>query len=105
MIIDLSGFDFEMTQPSSVEIGSLFDRIRQFLDAKGINRSEYALGCQITAGFGELVIQKRNDFWLVFTTERGKNFDVSIFLNEFHAVNYFIFRLTGDKEMIEWPTI
>jgi hypothetical protein len=44
------------------------------------------------------------DFWVVYTTERGKNFDVAIFSNEFHAVNYFIFRLTGEKETIDWST-
>jgi hypothetical protein len=105
MIIELPGFDFEKPQPNAVAIEPLFDKVRQFLDTKGINRDEYGLGRQVTAGLGELIIQKINDFWLVFTTERGTNFDVAIFSNEFHAVNYFIFRLTCEKETIDWSTI
>ncbi|WP_198120764.1 hypothetical protein [Massilia rhizosphaerae] len=105
MIIDLPGFDFEKTHQNAVTIEPLFDKVRQFLDTKGVNRNEYALGSQLAAGFGELVIQKANDYWLVCTTERGTNFDVAIFSNEFHAVNYFIFRLTGEKETIDWSTI
>ncbi|WP_322401155.1 hypothetical protein [Massilia luteola] len=105
MIIELPGFDFEKPPPNSMAIEPLFDKVRQFLDTKGINRNEYALGSQLTAGFGELVIHKVNDFWLVCTTERGINFDVAIFSNEFHAINYFIFRLTGEKDTIDWSTI
>lgn len=105
MIIELPGFDFENPHPNAVKIDPLFDKVRQFLDTKRVNRNEYALGSQVTGGFGELVIKKVKDFWLVFTTERGTNFDVAIFSNEFHAVNYFIFRLTGEKETIDWSTI
>ena len=105
MIIELPGFEFETPNPNAVAIKPLFDTVRKYLDAKGINKSEYGLGNQHTAGFGELVIQKINDFWLVCTTERGENFDVAIFSNEFNAVNYFIFRLTGEKETIDWSTI
>lgn len=104
MIIELPGFDFEKPHPNAAAIEPLFDKVRQFLDTKGVNRNEYALGNQLAAGLGELVIQKVNDFWLVFTTERATNFDVAIFTNEFHAVNYFIFRLTGEKETIDWST-
>ncbi len=105
MIIELLGIDFEKRQSNVVAIEPLLNKVRQFLDAKGVNRNEYALGSQITSGFGELVIRKANDFWLVWTTERGKNFDVAIFSNDFHAVNHFIFRLTGEKETIDWSTI
>lgn len=105
MIIELAGFEFEKPQPNGMAIEPLFDKVRKFLDTKGINRNEYALGSQLTAGFGELVIKKANNFWLVFTTERGTNFDVAIFSNEFHAVNYFIFRLTSEKDTIDWSTI
>lgn len=105
MMIDLQGFEFEKPHFSSVAIEPLFDKIRQFLDTKGVNRNEYALGSQATAGFGELLIQKVNNYWLVFTTERGTNFDVAIFSNQFHAVNYFIFQLTGDKDTIDWSNI
>jgi len=105
MIIELPGFEFENPHPSSVAIEPLFDNVRKFLDKKGVNRNEYALGSQITAGFGELVIRKINDFWLVCTTERGTNFDIAIFSNEFRAVNYFIFRLTGEKGPIDWSNI
>lgn len=105
MIIELSEFDFEMPHPHAVAIEPLLHKVRQFLDAKGVNRNEYALGSQLAAGFGELVIKKINSFWSVYTTERGKNFDVAVFSNEFHAVNYFIFRLTGEKETIDWSTI
>jgi len=45
------------------------------------------------------------NFWLVCTTERRTNFDVAIFSSEFHAVNYFIFRLTGEKKTIDWSAI
>jgi len=105
MIIELPGFEFEIPKPSTVAITPLFDTVQKFLDKKGINKNEYGLGSQVTDGFGELVIQKVNDFWLVCTTERGENFDVAIFSNEFHAVNYFIFRLTGEKKTIDWSTI
>lgn len=105
MIIELRGIDFEKPQSNVVAIEPLLNKVRQFLDTKGVNRNEYALGSQITSGFGELVIRKVNDFWLVWTTERGKNFDVAIFSNDFHAVNYFIFLLTGEKETIDWSTI
>lgn len=105
MIIELTGIEFEKPHSNAVAIELLLDKVRQFLDTKGIDRNEYALGSQLTAGFGELVIRKVNDFWLVCTTERGTNFDVAIFSNEFHAVNYFIFRLTGEKDMIDWSTI
>jgi hypothetical protein len=105
MIIDLPGFDFEKPHPNAGAIEPLFDKVRQLLDTKGVNRNEYALGSQVTAGFGELVIKKVNDFWLVCTTERGTNFDLAVFSNEFHAINYFIFRLTGEKETIDWSTI
>lgn len=105
MIIDLSEFDFEIPPAKAVAIEPLLHKVRQFLDTKGVDRNEYATGNQIAAGFGELVIKKINNFWLVYTTERGKNFDVAVFSNEFHAVNYFIFRLTGEKETIDWSTI
>jgi hypothetical protein len=105
MIIELPGFDFEKPHQNSMATEPLFDKVRQFLDTKGVDKNEYGLGSQVTAGFGELVIQKVNDFWLACTTERGTNFDVAIFSNEFHAVNYFVFRLTGEKEMIDWSTI
>lgn len=105
MNIDLPKFDFEKPQPGAVAIEPLLDKVRQFLDIKKVDRNEYALGNQLTAGFGELVIKEVNCFWLVYTTERGKNFDVAIFSNEFHAFNYFIFRLTGEKETIDWSTI
>lgn len=105
MFIELPGFDFEKPHPNAVAIEPLLDKVRQFLDTKGDNRNEYGLGRQVTAGFGELIIQKINDLWLAFTAERGRNFDVAIFSNEFHAANYFIFRLTGEKEMIDWSTI
>lgn len=105
MIIELPGIDFEKPQSNVGAIEPLLNKVRQFLDTKGVDRNEYTLGSQLTAGFGELVIRKVNYFWLVCTTERGKNFDVAIFSNEFHAVNYFIFRLTGEKETIDWSTI
>lgn len=105
MIIELPGIDFEKPQSNVVAIEPLLNKVRQFLDTTGVDRNEYALGSQLTSGFGELVIRKVNDFWLVCTTERGKNFDVAIFSNEFHAVNYFIFRLTGEKETIDWSDI
>lgn len=105
MIIELPGFEFENPPQNTVAIKPLFDTVRNFLDAKGVNRDEYALGSEIAAGFGELVIKKENDFWLVFTTERGKNFDAAIFSSEFYAINYFIFRLTGDKTTIDWSTV
>lgn len=105
MIIELPGFEFEKPNPSATAIEPLFNKVRQFLDKKGVNRNEYALGSQPTAGLGELVIKNVNNFWLVCTTERGTNFDVAIFSNEFHAVNYFIFRLTGEKDTIDWSTI
>jgi len=105
MIIELPGFDFESPHPTAVAIEPLLDKVRQFLDTKGVDRNEYALGNQLAGGFGELVINKIADFWSIYTTERGTNFDVAIFSNEFHAVNYFIFRLTGEKETIDWSTI
>jgi hypothetical protein len=105
MIIELPGFDFEKPHPNAEAIEQLFDKVRKFLDTKGVNRNEYVLGSEPAAGFGELVIQKVNNFWLICTTERGTNFDVAIFSNEFHAVNYFTFRLTGEKETIDWSTI
>jgi len=105
MIIELTGFDFEKPHRNAIAIKPLFDKVRQFLDTKGVNRNEYALGSQLTPGFGELVIKKVNNFWLVCNTERGTNFDVAIFSNDFHAVNYFIFRLTGEKETIDWSTV
>jgi hypothetical protein len=74
-------------------------------DEKSVNNGGYVLDSQSTTGLGELIIKKLNDFWLVHTTERGKNFDVAIFSNEFHAVNYFIFRLTGETETVDWSTI
>ncbi|UVW27052.1 hypothetical protein [Massilia sp. H6] len=105
MIIELPEFDFEIPHPNPVAIEPLLRRVRQFLDAKGVGRNEYALGSQIAAGFGELVIKKINSFWLVYNTERGTNFDLAVFSNEFQSVNYFIFRLTGEKEKIDWSTI
>ena len=105
MIIELPGFDFEKPRQDAVAIEPLLDKVRQFLELKGVDKNEYAIDIQIAPGFGELVIKKVNDFWLVYTTERGKNFDVAIFSNEFHAINYFIFRLTGEKETIDWSTI
>lgn len=105
MIIELPGFACEKPNPNSASIEPLFDKVRQFLDAKGVNRNEYALGDQLAAGFGELVIKKVNDFWLIYTTERGTNFDLAIFSNEFHAINYFVFRLTGERETIDWSAM
>lgn len=105
MIIELPGIDFEKPHSNVVAIEPLFDKVRQFLDTKGVNRNEYALGSQPAAGYGELVIKKINNFWLVCTTERGTNFDAAIFSNEFHAVNYFTFRITGEKDTIDWSTI
>lgn len=105
MIFELPGFDFEKPHPNEVPIETLFDKVRQFLDIKEVKRNEYALGSQLTTGVGEIVIRKINDFWLVYTTERGTNFDVAIFSNEFYAVNYFIFRLTGESETIDWSTV
>lgn len=105
MIIELPGIDFEKPHSNVVAIEPLFDKVRQFLDTKGVNRNEYAFGSQPAAGYGELGIRKINNFWLVRTTERGTNFDVAIFSNEFHAVNYFTFRLIGEKDTIDWSTI
>lgn len=105
MIIELPEFDFEIPHPNAVAIEPLLHKVRHFLDTKGVNRDEYTLGSQLATGFGDLVIKKTNIFWLVYTTERGKNFDVAVFSNDFHAVNYFIFRLTGEKETIDWSTI
>ena len=104
MIIELPQFEFENSNSDSLSTNLLFGILREFLDKQGINRIEYALGSQMAAGLGELVINKMKDFWVVYTTERGENFDVAIFSNEFHAVNYFIFRLTGEKETIDWST-
>ena len=104
MTIDLPQFEFENSHADPFSTKALFGKLREFLEKQGINRIEYALGSQITAGLGELVINKMRDFWIVYTTERGKNFDVAIFSNEFHAVNYFIFRLTSEKETIDWST-
>ena len=105
VIINLPDFDFENPHSNTIATKSLFEKIQRFLDAKGVNRNEYGLDGQITAGLGELIMQQINGFWLVFTTERGTNFDIAIFSNEFHAVNYFTFRLTGEKDTIEWSTI
>jgi hypothetical protein len=104
MTIDLPQFEFENSNSDSLSNNLLFGILREFLDKQGIKRIEYALGSQMAAGLGELVINKMKDFWVVYTTERRKNFDVAIFSNEFHAVNYFIFRLTGEKETIDWST-
>lgn len=105
MTIDLPGFDFEKHRLYSGSMELLFDNVRQFLDVKGVNRQEYGLGNQTTAGLGELVIRQINGFWIVFTTERGVNYDVAAFSKEFHAVNYFIFRLTGEADTIDWANI
>lgn len=105
MIIELPGFDFEKPSPDVVGSEPLFEKVRQFLDTKRIDRTEYGIGSQPTAGLGEILIQNVNSFWLVCTTERGKNFDVALFTSQFHAVNYFIFRLTASKETIDWSTI
>ena len=88
-----------------MSIEPLLHKAQKFLDAKGVNRNEYALDSQLTAGFGELVIKPINSFWLTYTTERPKKFDAALFSNEFHAVNYFIFRLIGETETIDWATI
>lgn len=56
-MIEFQGFDFEKPHLSSVATEPLFEKIRQFLNTKGVNRNEYALGSQAAAGFGELVIQ------------------------------------------------
>ncbi|MEW7848895.1 hypothetical protein AB2N08_09355 [Massilia aurea] len=105
MIIDLPGFDFEKPHTDTSKIETLFKIIRHFLDTKGISRNEYALGAEIAAGLGELVMKEESDFFVVYTTERGANFDAAIFSSSFHAVNYFIFRLTGEKETIDWSSI
>ncbi|MGF6275385.1 hypothetical protein ABIB38_003783, partial [Massilia sp. UYP11] len=105
MIIELPGFDFEKPRQDAVAIEPLLDKVRQFLEPKRVDKNEYIIGSQIAPGLGELVIKKVNDFWLIYTTERGTNFDVAIFSNEFHAVNYFVFQLTGEKETIDWSTI
>ena len=105
MIIDLPGFNFEFPHfhPKSVE--PLLDQVRQFLDKKGVNGQEYTLGSQTSPGMGELVLRPINQFWVVYTTERGTNFDMAIFTNEFHAINYFIFRLTREAETIDWSSV
>ncbi|WP_137173557.1 hypothetical protein [Massilia sp. HP4] len=105
MIINLPEFDFERPDPITMAIAPLLNKVREFLDTKEVKRNGYSLGSELTAGFGELVIKEKNGFWLVYTTERGTNFDVAIFSNEFHAVNYFIFRLTGETETIDWSAI
>jgi len=105
MIIELAEFEFEIPHQNTGTIEPLLAKARQFLDIKEVDRNEYSIGNQITSGFGELVIKKVNDFWLVYTTERGTNFDVAIFSNGFHAVNYFIFQLTGEKDKIDWSSI
>ena len=104
MIIELPQFEFQKSHADSLSTKSLLGTLREFLDKHSIDRIEYALGNQITTGLGELVINKIEDFWVVYTTEKGENFDVAIFSNEFHAANYFIFRLTGEKEVIDWST-
>lgn len=104
MVIELPGIDFENLTQMQRKLSRCSIRFGSFL-IHGVSRNEYTLGSQIAAGFGERVIQKVNDFWLICTTERGTNFDVSIFSNEFYAINYFIFRLTGEKETINWSTI
>jgi len=104
MIIELPGFDFEAPTLNVITAEPLLDKVRQFLDMRGISRNEYAFGDQVAAGMGELILRKLNNFWLVYTTERGVNFDVSIFSNQFYAINYFIFRLTGEKETIDWSS-
>lgn len=105
MIIDLPGFDFENSHSHTIAVELIFDKVRKFLETKGIKSNEYGIGSQSTAGLSELVIKNINEFWLIYTTERGTNFDIAIFSNEFYAVNYFIFRLTGEKETIDWSTI
>lgn len=72
MNIELPGFDFENPNPNAVASDPSFDKIQSFLDTKGVDRNEYALGSQVTPGFGELVIQEINSFWSIHTTERKK---------------------------------
>ena len=105
MKIELPGFEFEKPKIHTVAKDRLLKKIQQFLDIKTVDRSEYSFGTKPTGGFGELVIQEFEHYWAVFTTERGTNFDVAIFSNQFHAVNYFTFRLTTKHETIDWSTL
>lgn len=104
MIIELPGIEFESHKKNSATVERVLGKVQEFLERKAINRDEYGLGEEPTLGYGELIIKMINDYWLVFTTERGSNFDVAVFSDGFYAVNYFIFRLTGDKETIDWTT-
>lgn len=72
VIIEPPEFDFEIPHPDAVAIEPLLHKAQKFLSAKGVNRNEYTLGSQLTAGFGELVIKQINSFWLIYTTERRK---------------------------------
>lgn len=50
MIIELPGFEFEKPYPNTLAIEPLFDKVRQFLDKKGINRNEYTLVTNLWPG-------------------------------------------------------
>ena len=65
IIIELPEFDFKNPYPSAVAIEPLLDNVRQFPDTKGVNNNKYALGSQLAAELGELVVQKINDFFCV----------------------------------------
>lgn len=105
MNVELPGFEFETAASSRADVMRLFDKVRKFLDKAGVASNEYSIGIQPTAGLGELIIQTVNNYWLVFTAERGVNYDIAIFTNKFFAINYFIFRLTSQNETIDWSEI
>ena len=48
MMIELTVFDFDKPHRNVIAIKPLFDKVRQFLDTKGVNSNEYALGSQLT---------------------------------------------------------
>jgi len=62
MVIELPRFDFEKHHLNAVAIEPSLDKVRQFLDKKGVKRNEYAPDNQVMVGFGELFVKKKNDF-------------------------------------------
>jgi len=73
MKLDLPGFDFEKSCVNTVPNERLFEKVQNFLDTNTIDRNEYCIGKKPTGGFGELVIQEFEDFWVVSELRAGNS--------------------------------
>lgn len=89
-------YDFFTSSNSSLEETkkSVVESIIERLSKNGVQFNKYAIGIPDAGDDGLLCIHEENDFWVVYTAERGRRFGQAVFTSASDAANYYVWMLS-----------